>query len=336
MPTQRKDNLNDRPFSLKDLVDIKEWQRIQDCFSSLMGVGLRTLDSKGVLFTSPSGEPRLCSELKKDSTIRKKVCVCLPTFLGGKGVVDKNLSFTCGAGLQNFIVPLRNNGWSFGYCIVGPVILVMRKPKEEYRKITEELNLDLEEFWSALLEIKVISFQSVQSLLELIKDVGEYTIKQAYKCLTHGKEMIMAIDSPKLSRLLNALLDVAFEVTGADVGSIMLKDEDKGELRIHTSKGLSNEVIKNARVKVGEGISGIVAKEGASFVIDDNIKDNRIKQHLNRPSISSSMVIPIKVEDRVWGVINLGALKTSAVRFDVSNVRLIDRLINLATVALHE
>ena len=333
MPTQGKDNLHDRPFSLKDLVDTKEWQRIQDSFSSLMGLGLRTLDAKGELFTLPSGEPRLCRELKQDSTIRKKFCGCLPTFLGGKAVVDKNLGFTCGAGMQSFVVPLRNNGWTLGYVIVGPVILVMRKPKDKYSNIAEELNLDAEDFWSALLEIKIISFQSVQSLLELIKDIGEYTIKQACICLKHGKEMMMPIDSPKLNRMLNALLDVAFEVTGADIGSIMLKDEDKGELRIHSSKGLTNEVIKNTRVKVGEGISGIAAKEGASFVIDDNIKDNRIKRHLNRPYINSSMVIPIKVEDKVWGVINLGALKTSSVRFGVDNVHLVNRLIDLATVA---
>jgi len=337
MKERVKQNLKGQEWSLKDLIEIKAWQKIQDNFSAITDICLRTFDAKGNPVTSSSREPRLCRELLRNSPLKKKVCTgCLPTFLGGREVVDKNLSFTCHAGLCSFITPLRIEGRVVGYTIIGPVVLVMRKAKEEYQQIAEKFNLDLEDFWSALLEIKTVSFQGIQSLVELIRDVGEYTIKLAYQNIVKGKEMMMAPDSPKLSRLLNALLEVAFQVTGADIGSIMFFDNDNGELTIKASRGIPEEIVRSTRVKLGDGISGIAAKERTSFLINDDVKDNRIKPYLNRPYISSSMVLPINVGARVRGVVNLGALKTSAVRFDNNNLKSMNKLIDLAAVALHE
>lgn len=324
-------------LSLRYLIDIKAWQKIQNNFSVITDVGLRTVDPKGKLITTPSAEPRLCTELLKSSPMREKLCGgCSPTFLGGRGVVDRNLSFICCAGLCNYVIPLRFEGLVLGYLILGPVILVMRKPKEEYRKSAEELSLELEDFWNAILEIKVVSFQGMQSLVELMKDVGEYTIKLAYQNIIQGKEMTVAADSPKLNRLLNALLEVAFQVTGADIGSIMFFEKGHNEMTIRASKGIPEEVVRNTRVKLGNGISGIAAAERTSFLIDDEVRDNRIKPYLNRPYINSSMVLPINVKDRVMGVVNLGTLRTSSVKFNSNNLKLMNKLIDLTTVALHE
>lgn len=329
--------LKGQEFSLGDLIDIKAWQRIQDNFSAVTEVSLRLVDAKGVAITKPSGEPRLCTNLLKNPVVKKKVCgACLPTFLGGKAVLDKNLVFVCEvAGLHNFATPLTINGGKvLGYLLVGPVTLVMLKPKEDYRKVAEELDLDLEDLWSAIIEIKAISFHGVQSLVELIKGVGEFTLRLAYQNKIKEKEVIMAADLPKLSKLLDALLDVAFEISGADIGSVMFFDKANDELTIRASRGISNEIVRNTRVKLGSGISGIAAKEGKSFLIDENTKDSRIRPYLNRPYISSSMIVPLKIEERVLGVMNLGTLDTSLVRFSQDNMGLMRKLADLATVAI--
>ncbi len=321
--------------SLKDLIDVKSWQKIQDNFSFVTGVAIRTLDSEGKPFTSPSNEPRLCSEFLKNSPDKNRLCgACLPTFLGGKAVVDNNLSFICTAGLHNLSTPLKVDNRTLGYIIIGPVILVMRKSKEEYRKAAEEVKLDLEDFWSAIVEIKVTSFHGIQSLVELIKDVAEYNLKTAYKNKKREKEVVMVPGSAKLSQLLEALLDVAFEISGADIGSIMIYDKANKELRIQASRGIADDIVRNTRVKLGTGISGIAVKEGEAFLLDNENKDNRIAPYLNRPSLRSSMVIPFKAEERVAGVMNLGALNTSAVRFSQDNIKLMNKLVDLATVAL--
>jgi ligand-binding sensor protein len=72
----------------KDLVGIQDWQKIQDIFSAVTNISLRTVDPEGKLITNPSGQTSFCKNFLKDSTYGKKVCGdCLPTFLGGKGVV---------------------------------------------------------------------------------------------------------------------------------------------------------------------------------------------------------------------------------------------------------
>ena len=169
--------------SLRDLIEREAWQKIQDKFSAVSGVGLRLVDAIGEFVTTYSGKPRLCAELLKESPLKNKVCGqgCLPTFLGGEAAVDRNLGFVCEAtGLHNFVTPLRiDNGRALGYFIIGPVILVKPESKEDYRKRAEELCLDPEEFWSAIIEIKVMSFHGAQSLVELIKGVDEFCLKLA-------------------------------------------------------------------------------------------------------------------------------------------------------------
>ncbi|MFC1646598.1 PocR ligand-binding domain-containing protein [Candidatus Omnitrophota bacterium] len=328
----------DQHLSLASLIDIKKWQKIQDNFSLVTDTCLRLVDESGNLVTKPSWEPRLCGELHRNSPTLAKICSsCLPTFLGGKGVVEKNLSYECDEvkGLHTFIAPLTSNNKTLGYFLVGPLMLVARRPKEEYSEAAERLGVDLEDLWSAILEIKVTSFSSAQSLLELIRDLGEYTLQLSYQSQVREKEVVMSLGSFKLAKFLEALLDVAFEISGADVGSVMFYDRDNNELTIRASKGIPEDIVKNARVKVGTHISGIAVKEGKSFLIDEKTSDNRITPYLKRPQISSSMVMPFKIENRVAGVMNVGALDTSSVRFSQNNMRLMNRLLDLTALAIH-
>jgi len=321
---------------MKDLIDLKEWQNIQENFSAVTNISIRTLNPQGNLIISPSGAARLCSQLIKDSGKKDLICGnCLPEFLGGKAIVDKNLSYVCFEGLHNFIVPLTLNEKNIlGYIVLGPVILIKRKEKTEYRKLAEELNVGLEDLWGAILEIKVVSMHGMQSLVKLIEEICEYTMKLAYQNIIKAREVIMVWDLSKLNKILHDLLDVAFEISQADIGSMMFLDQKRKNLSILSSKGIPEDIASKTRVKIGEGISGIAAKEGRSFLIDDNLKDNRIRPYLNRPYIGSSMIVPLKVENRVVGVMNLGAKKASKVRFNAHNLKLMHRLVNLVTVAI--
>ncbi|MDD5565777.1 MAG: PocR ligand-binding domain-containing protein [Candidatus Omnitrophica bacterium] len=325
-----------KQLTFKELINLKEWQKIQDNFSAITQIGIRTLDGAGLSVTSPSGQPRLCTEVIRDFALKKRLCDwCLPTFLGGNAVVDKNLGFSCPLGLKVFVAPLINEvEHVIAYVVLGPVFVGAHKVKPEYNEFAKHYNLDVEELFSALSEIRLISFNGIQSLLELMQDVGNYIIKSSYQHLTMEKPMVV-IDREKLNQLLKVFLDVAFQVSGADVGSVMLMNKSTQELSILTSRGIPQDIASATRVKVGEGICGTAAKERTSFLIDDNIKDNRIKRYLNRPSLKSSMVLPIKLHENVLGVVNLGALQKSPVQFNDADLAMINRLIDLVVTALH-
>ena len=326
---------NHRKLILKDFLDLKEWQKIQDNFSNVTEISLRMVDPKGNLITAASRESRICRDARNAQRKDKFCGRCLPTFLGGKGVVDRNLSYVCHKGICNFVIPVTEEGFdNLGYIIMGPVILVMRKAKEEYAKVAEDLGMELDDFWSALLEIKVVSFKGAQALIELIRDVARYTVKLASKNILISQEELMESESVSLSKVLNALLDVAFQVTSADLGSIMYTNDDSSELSIRASRGLSPEIINNTRVKFGEGISGIAALERKSFLLNDKTDDNRLRPYLSRPNIRTSMVLPISVNNRIKGVMNLGTLRKSSVNFNQETLKVAHKLVELAALAL--
>ncbi len=62
--------------------------------------------------------------------------------------------------------------------------------------------------------------------------------------------------------VLELMLDVILEVMRAEHGSIMLLDGESNELSIKTARGLKDEIIHNARVRLGRGIAGKVAASG--------------------------------------------------------------------------
>ncbi|MGH9195652.1 MAG: GAF domain-containing protein, partial [Acidimicrobiia bacterium] len=72
-----------------------------------------------------------------------------------------------------------------------------------------------------------------------------------------GKAMNELLD---LDDVLQMILDSAIELLGAQEGSIMLYDEDKGELVAAAWRSTREELLRGATVKLGDGISGWVAE----------------------------------------------------------------------------
>ncbi|MFA4948760.1 MAG: hypothetical protein WC674_09695, partial [Candidatus Krumholzibacteriia bacterium] len=70
-------------------------------------------------------------------------------------------------------------------------------------------------------------------------------------------------------RLLKWLLEVAIRAAGASSGSIMLYSTESRELYIGYANGLSAEVVKRTRQKLGEGIAGTVARTLTPLLITE-------------------------------------------------------------------
>ncbi len=320
------------PYSLPSLIGVQKLQKIQDNIASVMRVTVRTYDTNGKPLTEPSGLPRLCSELVPEW--RSDFCgYCKPTFLGGKAVVDKNLSFYCVDGLSNYLIPIRlSSGLVLGYLIVGPVILVRRDSKEGYQGLADMLSMSLDAVWEAIQEIRVVSFQGVQAIVSLIEDIFNFTIHKSK--LLAGSEPEESISDQELDRMLTVVLNLATEMSRSDISSIMLVDEDTKSLVMKASRGLGEEVAKKARSRIGEGVAGRVAQNGEPLLLDETVEDASLKPLLKRPAIRSSMVLPVRVNNRVMGVVNLAVLHTSAIRYTREDVGQLEKLLELASVAL--
>ena len=77
-------------------------------------------------------------------------------------------------------------------------------------------------------------------------------------CMELGKALTSELDS---EQLFGRILQKISELLPAENWSLLLVDEDTGELRFELSVDLAPEVVKNVRLSKGEGIAGKVAQE---------------------------------------------------------------------------
>jgi len=111
--------------------------------------------------------------------------------------------------------------------------------------------------------------------------------------------------------VLDLILGVLLEVMKADHGSIMLLDDTSQELTIRTARGIKDNIIRETRVRLGQGISGKVAAQGISLLLHghDGVDERNIESRdCINPDIDTSFIIPIRFPSGGTGTINLNSL----------------------------
>jgi signal transduction histidine kinase/HD-GYP domain-containing protein (c-di-GMP phosphodiesterase class II) len=109
--------------------------------------------------------------------------------------------------------------------------------------------------------------------------------------------------SDHLTRLT---VEMISEVMNARTASLMLVDEQADELYIKAARGLREEVVTDTRVKIGDSIAGWVAKHGQPLLVTNIEEDPRFNRpNLNQYETKSLLSVPVKLDGRVVGVINI-------------------------------
>jgi signal transduction histidine kinase len=112
-----------------------------------------------------------------------------------------------------------------------------------------------------------------------------------------------------IESLLIRTLDLALGIVRAKKGSILLLDENTLELTVKAARGLSEEVISNIRIPLGEGIAGKVVKGGKPLLVSD-VEGAFGFGNNPRYETNSCLSIPLvskylSPQENVLGVINL-------------------------------
>jgi putative methionine-R-sulfoxide reductase with GAF domain/ligand-binding sensor protein len=333
-------------MELFDIIEKEKWSRMQNGFSKSLGICIRTVDTEGKLFPAINAPSSFCLDMNSQANRTFKAChlQCISMLIDK---IKKNKSDNyriCAFGGYIYGIPIEiENKGTLAYAIVGPLLLQKQKVMDEYRKIAKETKIPLDYLMDRLSSLRKFTFNGVDSIVELLHEVTCYIIELNYetKKLKEKFNMPRQLDnvvdevysSACFDEVLNVLLDVSLDTTKGNGGSIMLLDTDTDELAVKFWRGLKDEVIKHAKVKVGEGISGIVAENRKPLLIDSSIKDSMIKERLKRPYIKSSIVYPLEIKNRLFGVLNLNNTDKNR-RFDSETLGLIGNLAHLTQVAL--
>lgn len=143
--------------------------------------------------------------------------------------------------------------------------------------------------------------------------------------------MLSAYD---LKSLLQHILQVSLEVSGGNTGSLMLLDEKTNTLAIEAAVGLDENIVKTKKIKLGEEIAGQVASEGKSVLLIGDMKEYpRFSKFAKKDGIKSAMSIPLKIENKTIGVLNINS-HVSESQFDEDDMRFISILANQASMSI--
>jgi GGDEF domain-containing protein len=106
-------------------------------------------------------------------------------------------------------------------------------------------------------------------------------------------------------RLLKWLLEVAVRSVNASSGSVMLHSPQTKELYIGYATGLSRDVVRNTRQRIGEGIAGEVAESKQIKLVEELVDTPLYREGRERQEIQSSISAPLVSRGNLLGVLNV-------------------------------
>lgn len=134
--------------------------------------------------------------------------------------------------------------------------------------------------------------------------------------------------------LLQAILDKSADLLKAEQGSLMLLDQETDDLLVEAKRGNLEHVMGKIRINRGEGIAGRVAEHGEAILVENLENDPRVKQQNRKQYKTRSFVsVPIKIDDRIIGVLNLSD-KTSGEVFDEEDLKLVQSFAAHAAIVM--
>jgi sigma-B regulation protein RsbU (phosphoserine phosphatase) len=108
--------------------------------------------------------------------------------------------------------------------------------------------------------------------------------------------------------LLVKIMETSSRIMNAEASSVILVDEEKGELFFDLALGAKGDEVREIRLKIGEGIAGWVAQTGKSVKIDDAARDERwsskVAKRVDYPT-RNMLCVPLVSKGKIIGVLQV-------------------------------
>ncbi len=111
-----------------------------------------------------------------------------------------------------------------------------------------------------------------------------------------------------INNVLDLVVRNAALLLNAEAGSLLLLDEDSGDLIFRISSGPSGQQLVGQKVPAGKGIAGVCFSENRPIIVDDTHHDQRWYSNFDRRSdfiTSSLLAVPLNARGRTIGVLEV-------------------------------
>lgn len=140
----------------------------------------------------------------------------------------------------------------------------------------------------------------------------------------------------KLEDLLGLILSSAAELLHAEAGSLLLVDEQSGDLIFEVATRDSDQHLAGSRVPAGQGIAGWVVEHGQPLVVADPDSDSRFYREIDRASgveTRNILALPLTTRGRTIGVVEV-TNKLDVEGFTDKDLELATALADQAAIAI--
>jgi signal transduction histidine kinase len=147
-------------------------------------------------------------------------------------------------------------------------------------------------------------------------EVNERGRQEAAARLSELSALFQVSTTLNLQLQLNVILEIivrrVVSTLRAQQASIMIYNPEEGVLETRASYGLESEFARNARARLGEGIAGWVAERKEAVLLNDSSTNPQLGRHFKSDrNITSSLSLPLRLGDRVVGVLNVNRINNS-------------------------
>ena len=173
--------------------------------------------------------------------------------------------------------------------------------------------------------------RATQKFEELVRDLS--VVRRIGDSLRYTRDV---------RKVFEVIIDTIMAETNAENCSIMLLNQETGELTVKAAMGQKDPSIKyytttggsSRSFRLGEGIAGWVAQEGASIFIPNTSRDKRFLGDSNgSDSIGSLLCLPLVIDSEVVGVVNMSHPKPNAISDE--DERLMDIITGQVAITLN-
>ncbi len=294
--------------NLKEVIDLKLWEEIQNNFVSIIPCEITTLNLYGEEIISSNKNYKFINLIRESELGELRYKEKLQEQLGN--IKDEDIIFYhFPNNMLNILVPIIIEGVFFGAIKCGPIV---KRPVniQNFSRFAREIDVDNNELTNAFNEIKQLNEEEIKNiamlLLTLSKIMPKITLEKQRDTRTISELTILT----KINNMINETLDLnkilkyitkfmVNSIKGGKNCSIFMLDENNN-LEIKSTTGL----IKNfneEELLIQKTITEQAVESKSTIIIKDASK----KFDKNNLRFNSIMAIPLKIRENVIGSINL-------------------------------
>lgn len=180
--------MNSQSVDLKSLLDIPEWEKVQDMIAEETGTAIITIDFKGYPITKHSKRTDFCTVIRENPVLCKRCYRC--DALAGLEAVRRNKPFIylCHCGIVDVAVPVSVENVYLGAVMFGEFRLAKSDEDSNVTRLVNETSTfdkDGGEEDRSLLalyqQLPEMEYQQIVKIADMIDGIVQFIIKKAIK-----------------------------------------------------------------------------------------------------------------------------------------------------------